>query len=205
MQSRIKALVFDFDGVLADTEPLYWKAWAVLLAPHGIEFSWEEYCRIGRGVRDEQIPLRIPQLVSNPSALASVRIRMPSRIELVRRWSLEQQLISEATVRMLQTLTGLRLGLVTSSERREVEPTLRAAGAYNYFHEFVFGEDCVHHKPHPAPYLLMRKKLGVESGVVFEDSDAGMESATAAGFEAIRVGSPAELPGLVAQHCNRQS
>ncbi len=66
-----KALVFNFDGVLADTGPLYWKAWATLLAPHNICLSWEDYCRFGRGVTDEQMLEKLPQLSANPPVLFS--------------------------------------------------------------------------------------------------------------------------------------
>jgi beta-phosphoglucomutase-like phosphatase (HAD superfamily) len=59
------ALIFDFDGVLADTEPLIWKAWALLLASHRVDLSWDEYCRFGRGVTDQQMLSRLPQLRSN--------------------------------------------------------------------------------------------------------------------------------------------
>ena len=50
-----QALVFDYDGVLADTEPLHWRSWAALFRPYGVELTWEEYCRIGRGVSDIQM------------------------------------------------------------------------------------------------------------------------------------------------------
>ena len=50
-----QALVFDYDGVIADTEPLHWKSWAALLARYGIQLGWEEYCRIGQGVSDAEL------------------------------------------------------------------------------------------------------------------------------------------------------
>ena len=50
-----ETLVFDYDGVIADTEPLHWKSWAVLLARYGIQLGWEEYCRIGQGVSDAKL------------------------------------------------------------------------------------------------------------------------------------------------------
>ena len=50
---------------------------------------------------------------------------------------------------------------------------------------------------HASTYLLIREKLGVSGGVVFEDSDAGVQSAAGAGFDVIRVEHPDELPTLV--------
>ena len=53
------------------------------------------------------------------------------------------------------------------------------------------------HKPDPAPYLLLRERIGLDAGIVFEDSIAGLESAARAGYEVIRVASPEDLPQLV--------
>lgn len=197
MHSQPDCLIFDFDGVLADTEPLYWRAWAELLLPHGIKLSWEEYCRIGRGVKDEEMLPRLSQVVSNPALLSRLRQQLASRKETIQSWSSQESLISEPTVKLLQSLSAFRLGLVTSSNRSEVEPVLRAAGVGECFQAMVFGDEMSQHKPHPAPYLRIREKLGVPTGLVFEDSDAGMESAAAAGYNAIRVDSPANLPGIV--------
>ena len=57
MPSRkpIDALIFDFDGVIADTDSLYWRSWAEGLETRGITFTWEQYCEIGRGVHDARM------------------------------------------------------------------------------------------------------------------------------------------------------
>ena len=75
---------------------------------------------------------------------------------------------------------------------------LRAAGILPCFRALVYGGDCAHHKPHPEPNLLVRGRLSVDWGLAFEDSDAGLASAKAAGFTAVRVGDPNCLPGIVA-------
>jgi HAD superfamily hydrolase (TIGR01509 family) len=63
----------------------------------------------------------------------------------------------------------------------------------------VFGEDVTAHKPAPDPYLLIAQKLGVGTGIAFEDSQSGVESARAAGFKVVRVEQPKELAQLVAR------
>ncbi len=193
-----RVLVFDYDGVLADTEPLHWKSWEALLLPFGYQFTWEEYCRIGKGVSDDRmfasILMKAPHLnVSQLSRLNLLRIRQ------VFEWSLRESPIPEETITMLASLRAYRIGLVTSSERAEVEPILRSAAVYEKFDARVFGEDVPAHKPAPDPYLLIAKNLGVSTGIAFEDSESGMQSAKAAGFKAVRIEQPRELAQVVSR------
>lgn len=193
-----KALFFDYDGVIADTEPLHWKSWAALLRPYGYQLEWEEYCRIARGVDDMRVfeifSCRIGALTA-----AEFAARNLERKQLVREWSLAETPIPPETAALLQKLEGYCIGLVTSSERAEVEPVLRAARIYDRFDVCVFGEDVTKHKPSPDPYLLAVQKLGAVGGVVFEDSVAGLVSARAAGLTAIQVAHPEELSLEVAR------
>ncbi|MGP8251904.1 MAG: HAD family hydrolase [Terracidiphilus sp.] len=199
MNRKPEALIFDFDGVLADTEPLYWKAWATILAMHGIEFSWEHYCRVGRGVEDEIMLQAIPPLASNPALLERLRLEKPARRAMVEGLWRAKLPIAGATIELLRSLSGYPLGLVTTSRRAAVVPMLEAAGIADCFRAAVFGEDTKSRKPDPAPYLLIRQSLAVFSGVVFEDSDAGLESAAQAGFEVLRVPAPEALPEIVSK------
>lgn len=203
MNQKPEALIFDFDGVLADTEPIYWKAWAALLALRGIEFTWDEYCRIGRGVQDDRMLRAIPQLAESPALLEEVWQQRPACKATVKNLLQQEVLISKATIELLHQLNGYRLGLVTSSRRANVMPVLEAAGIVDCFAELVFGEDTIEHKPHPAPYQLIQARLAISSGVVFEDTDAGTESATRAGFEVFRVSGPHALPEIVRKRLSR--
>lgn len=194
-----EALIFDFDGVLADTEPLYWKAWTELLAPHGIQLTWQEYCRYGRGVKDVEMLKALPQLVSQPEIIRVLRQQLFARQQMVQTWSQQRCPIHDSIVRTLLSLHQFRLGLVTSSDRSEVEPLLRRAGIDHCFQALVFRADVHRHKPDPAPYLEIRSRLRVETGVAFEDSEAGIRSAAAAGFTVVRVACPDDLPALIFQ------
>jgi HAD superfamily hydrolase (TIGR01509 family) len=78
-----------------------------------------------------------------------------------------------------------------------VEPVLRTAGIFECFDAVVFGDDVERHKPAPDPYLLLGSLLDVKTGLVFEDSDAGIASAQEAGFVVIPIGDPADLPRIV--------
>jgi beta-phosphoglucomutase len=198
MAAAARALIFDFDGVLADTEPLIWKAWARLFDAHDIHFTWDDYCRFGRGVTDQQMLGSLPQLQSRSSLRVTLQNEMDAQQPVVRNADSQRSLIPDSTVSMLLRLSGFRIGLVTSSRRADVEPVLQAAGVFPCFRAVVGAEDCVRHKPDPEPYLLARKRLDVDCGLAFEDSDAGMASATAAGLVAVRVDAPHRLPEIVA-------
>ena len=165
MDSAPEALIFDFDGVIADTEPLYWKAWREVLKTFGVPFTWQDYCRIGRGIRDEQILTSLAEFVSDPGDLLQIQQSLPEREEMVRRSRVDQPLIANTTVQMLRSLDGRILGLVTSSNRSDVEPLLQAAGIAGCFDACVFGEEFTDHKPDPAPYILIREKLGIQDGL----------------------------------------
>ena len=106
MKRKPEARIFDFDGVVADTEPHYWKAWATILGMHGIEFSWEEYCLVGRGVQDESMLQAIPQLAANPALLENLRLERSARRAMVEGFWREKLPIGEATIELLHSLRG---------------------------------------------------------------------------------------------------
>jgi beta-phosphoglucomutase len=194
-----RALIFDYDGVLADTERLHWRSWAELLAPYGIQFTLANYCSIGLGINDLEM-CRSIQKLGIPIDEAELLQKNLERKRRVRAWSLAEPPIPKETVAMLATLSAYQIGLVTSSEKSDVEPVIRACGIYEVFDAFVFGEETTAQKPAPDPYLLIAQKLGVNTGTAFEDSQPGLESAAAAGFEVVAVGEPRELSQIVARY-----
>jgi beta-phosphoglucomutase len=196
-KNRMEALIFDYDGVIANTEPLYWQSWAEILEPMGINFTWDQYCKVGRGVQDARMLDIVRPLVKKPSLLSGLEEQNELRKQIMRdRWIREPP-IPETTIEMLLSLKGYRLGLVTSSAKSDVQPVLRAAGIYKCFDALVFGEDVEHHKPAPDPYLQVKSRLGVKTGLVFEDSDAGITSAQQAGFTVIPITEPEQLSRIV--------
>ena len=138
MDSNPEALVFDFDGVIADTEPLYWRAWCELLKPYAVAFGWDDYCRIGRGIRDEKMLPSLAEIVANPEAMEQIRRRLPERKALVRKWKLSEPPITQATLKLLGSLKDWRVGLVTSSDHADIEALLQHAGIADCFDACAF-------------------------------------------------------------------
>src|ERR1035437_8881599 len=71
-KKQIDALIFDYDGVIADTEPLYWRSWAKSLEPLGISLTWEQYCQFGRGVHDARMLDTSRQVIHDPSMFSKL-------------------------------------------------------------------------------------------------------------------------------------
>jgi len=96
-----------------------------------------------------------------------------------------------------------RLAVVSSSSTDEIEPMLAASGLRHRFDTVIGGNNVKRHKPAPDPYLLAAERLGARTALVVEDSEAGLASGRAAGFQVLRVGHPSEVAGLLRQRLGR--
>jgi beta-phosphoglucomutase len=191
------AILFDFDGVLADTEPLHYRCWQEILTPYGIELDWPTYASTCIGISDRLMLAQFCNRASPPVDLDELIARYPAKRDLFRGLITRELPFFEGCREFLDSLKPYRLAVVSSSGRLEIEPALQCAGLLDRFETLVCGGDVAKHKPAPDPYLLAADRLGARRPLVVEDSAAGVESARAAGFDVIRVGSPTEVPPAV--------
>lgn len=189
------AILFDFDGVLADTEPIHCACWAEAVRPLGIHLDWQTYEPIGVGGSDRDLAGFMAARAPKPLAPDEVMALHPLKTQLFSDRVLLDPPISQEIRELLKSLGGYKLAVVTSSFRHEIEPILERAGIRDRFAAFVGGDDVGKLKPAPDPYLRAAKLLGAKSPLVVEDSDAGEASARAAGFDCLRVAHCSELPG----------
>ncbi len=197
------SVLFDFDGVLADTEPVHCAAWAEVLAGFGLNLTWDFYLRHGIGVTDRQLLESVLAAAESPISVETMLLRWPAKQEAFRRRILCHPPIPPTVAEFVTTLNNYRLAVVTSSQVWEIEPALDAAGIRACFGTLVGAADVTQHKPAPEPYLLASTRLSACLPLVVEDSDAGIASATAAGFDSVRVSGPAEMPVRVARALGR--
>ena len=180
------AILFDFDGVLADTEPVHFAAWAQALAPLGITFHWDFFREHCVGIDDRSMVPLFTALADPPFDPEAIWARHPEKVNLFRRWTLESPPFAPELDGFLKRLHGAhKLAVVTASARIEIEPLLAAGGIAGHFDALVCGKEAGRNKPAPDPYLHAAKLLDAKNPLVVEDSEAGIAAGRAAGFDVL--------------------
>ena len=192
------SILFDFDGVLADTEPVHCACWAEVLTPQGITLEWEVYRQRFMGIDDREM-LRLLAAEAVPQVdWESLWELYPAKKDLFRARVTAAPPFDQSLRTFLCSLDGrYTMAVVSSSSCSEIEPMLEAGGLRHFFRAVVGGENVKRHKPAPDPYLLAAERLGVRAPLVVEDSAAGLASGRAAGFEVLAVKHPLEVPVLL--------
>lgn len=199
MSAPYDAVLFDFDGVLADSEPVHWAAWMEALEPTGIRMEWDDFQRECVGVADLAMLEVLVRYAPQPVEADSLRAYYPAKRDVFRRRIAAVDLCPPETVALIHSLDAYPLAVVTSSVREEVEPVLDRAGILSRLRTAVYGDDVERRKPAPDPYLLAAARLGARRPLVVEDSDAGAASGRSAGFDVLRVAAAGEVaPKLAA-------
>jgi HAD superfamily hydrolase (TIGR01509 family) len=192
------AILFDFDGVLADTEPVHWACWAEVLKPFGITLEWDYYRDHGIGIDDKDMLRTLAALANPPLDWRTLFAEYPRKKELFRQRVLAHPSFDPALDAFLENLHRIyKLAVVTSSARSEIDPLLTAGGLRHHFDALVGAEDVTHYKPDPEPYRKAAELLGAHAPLVVEDSAAGLASGRAAGFAVLAITSPSEMPALL--------
>jgi HAD superfamily hydrolase (TIGR01509 family) len=182
----IEAILWDNDGVLVDTEPLYLRATREALTRVDVALTQEQYVRIslreGRSLFD---------LAREAGADAE-------EVEALRTWRNDRydELLREGTpvlpgvAECLAALHGRhRMGVVTSSLRDHFDVIHRSSNLLGYFEFALTASDVRRHKPHPEPYLRGAERLGLPPSacLAVEDTERGLEAAVAAGMHCVVV------------------
>ncbi|GGL79762.1 HAD family hydrolase [Wenxinia marina] len=181
----VRALLFDLDGTMLDTDPIHEAVFRDLLAPRGIAVDRAFYMEAIHGRLNVDFFAEYLPDEPDPQGL-SERKEAEFRDRLPRPYPAAPgaaRLIREAAAR------GTPMAVVTNAMRLNAEAMLEAIGLADAFATIVVGEECARAKPHPAPYLAACDALRVAPGdaVAFEDSPSGLASAAAAGCRVVGV------------------
>lgn len=197
--SAFEAVLFDFDGVLVDSEPIHFGAWQEALAPFGVTLPWDPYYHRFIGMEDRAAIRMLAQELDPPRNLEELwpAFAEKQRIFTSRIHAAPQVPLSTRSVIARLKQAGYKVAVVTSSSGAEVRPLLERNDIYAHLDTCVYAEDVTQKKPHPEPYLTAKLRLGVERALVVEDSQAGLASARAADCEVLAVTDVASVAALV--------
>lgn len=179
------AYLFDCDGTVADSMPLHLIAWQAAVGEHGATITPEQFYGWG-GLPVEAVIGRLNQQQSLHMAPAVVA----ERKEALYYEMLPQLTAVEAVLEhVLEAHGRIPIAIVSGSTRDSVTRSLATLGLLDRFDTLVCAEDYQHGKPSPEPFLVAARRLGVspESCLVFEDADPGIEAATAANMQWVKV------------------
>ena len=188
MAKRVRAVVFDMDGVLLDSESVcdeIWKELAEEMRLPDIQAAIDENRGCNVELMAAQLTARYGEGFDQPKFFGDFSVRFKA-------WEFEKgiPLMPEAreTLDWLKG-KGYRLALATSTSRRTATRQLKAVGVFDYFEACVFGDEIERSKPAPEIYQKAAALLGLEPSecAAIEDSPNGIRSAAAAGLLPIMV------------------
>ena len=190
----LKALIFDFDGLILDTETPEYQAWQNIYQEYGFELPHEEWSKIvgGYGLSSFDAAEYLARLSQGRLDSASLRTRHRSESST----QIQSQAILPGVLELIHEAKqhGLKLAIASSSPRTWVEGHGRRLGILAYFDAVICADDvgAGRTKPNPDLFLLALDQLQVQKNeaVVFEDSPNGVEAAKRAGIFVVAVPNP---------------
>jgi len=192
----LQAIIFDFDGVIADSEPLHLRAFQQALGEHGIFLSRDEYFSRylgyddvgafkalsrdrGLGMNERQVAALVTlKGVKLQEMMRAGDVLFPGAIDFIR-----------------ASAAAVPIAIASGALRHEIDEIVEAAGVASLFSAIVASGDTPESKPSPAPYRLAFERLREVAGapleagrcVAIEDSRWGLESAQGAGLRCVGV------------------
>lgn len=187
----LKALIFDFDGLILDTETPEYLAWQNIYQEHGFELPHDEWGKIigGYGLSDFDAAEHLALL--SKGRLDSVALRTRHSTESLARIHTQSVLPGVLDLIHAAKAHGLKLAIASSSHHAWVDGHAKRLGIFHYFDKVICADDVGvgRTKPNPDLFLLALDQLQVkkEAAVVFEDSPNGVKAANRAGIFVVAV------------------
>jgi HAD superfamily hydrolase (TIGR01509 family) len=184
------AYLFDCDGTVVDSMPLHFLAWKQALGEWNCAFSEDTfYAWGGLPVAEVISRLNVEHGLKMPVAAVEVRKEHLYYDNISR-----LQVVPEVVEHIEAMYGKIPFAVVSGSTRESVVKSLEVVGLLDKFETLVCAGDYAKSKPDPEPFLLAASRLAVAPAacLVFEDTDMGIQAATAAGMASVKVPSPME-------------
>lgn len=186
----LKTIFFDNDGVLVDTERLYYLANKEIFAELGLTLTEElfrtHFLKHANGILHFLAPLNL-----SPEQIGEIRSK---REVIYQKLLREEDILIPGVSETIEALhQEYQLAIVTSSRKENVEIIHGRTGFLRFFDFVISEQDYQHAKPHPEPYLTALKRAAVspQQAIVIEDSERGLIAAREAGLDCVVI--PNEL------------
>ncbi|MCK4273474.1 MAG: HAD family phosphatase [Dehalococcoidales bacterium] len=186
-ENKLEAVLWDLDGVIADTADYHYQAWQDVFGQRGVNFTREDFMRhfgrrhdtiirfaLGDNVSREEFDIITREKQEKYRQIVADNIKpLPGAIDLIK--SLNKK--------------NIKTAIASSAPLENIEIIIRGLGIEDCFQAIAWGTEVPEGKPSPQIFLLAAKKLGVKPGncVVIEDAIAGVSAAKEAGMKCIAV------------------
>ncbi|MCP3740253.1 HAD family hydrolase [Rossellomorea sp. BNER] len=182
----MKAVIFDFDGLIIDTESLWFEVFRDVTLEYGGQLALSDFSST-IGTTSEVLYQHIENITNEKFDQTEIEKKTRERYELKK----EELILREGVLDYIESAskTGLKIALATSSSRKWVEEFLEKFHLIKFFDVIRTKDDVKNVKPDPELYLQATKALGVDPSevFVFEDSKNGLTAALAAGLKCVVV------------------
>lgn len=192
IKQPVEAVIFDFDGVIVDTEPLHYAAFQRTLEPLGLHFTWEEYIETYIGFDDRDA-------FKHAFATKGATLERDRLLSLIgEKATFFEEVIKSGVsaypgvLDLIFYLKGhdIPLAICSGALRSDIDPILNMLGITDCFDVIVTADDVAASKPDPECYSLAFRKLHAahqncfskETTIAIEDTPAGITAAKAAGL-----------------------
>ena len=202
--NKIKAVLFDMDGVIFDTEREYLKEWNKIFEKYGYEMKKEIYVSVmGRGRK--KVKEIFKENFGDDLPIEEMYIEKDKMLkEAIEN---NEVPLKQGALELLEFLkrNGYKTALATSAKKDRVKSQVTHAKINNLFDAIVCADDIVKSKPNPEIFLKAAEKVNIkpENCIVIEDSEAGIRAAFNAGMIAFHVKDLKEADENIKKYCNK--
>ncbi len=188
----LSAVVFDFDGIIVDSEPLHFRAFNEVLEPEGKSISWEDYCETYIGFDDRDAFREIFKAHKQKIGSKELKDLIARKADVMQKYIEDGEAVPlPGAVELVKSIpVRLPVALCSGALKSDILPILEKLGIGDAFTVIVTAEDTDKSKPDPAPYLMAIEKLGIDgasTSLAIEDTPAGIVSAKRAGLKVLAV------------------
>ncbi len=193
-----EAVIFDFDGVIVDTEPIHYRSFQKILEPLGLSYSWQDYIKKYMGFDDRDAFREVFKTKSLELSQITLQELIDKKAKIFEHIIHEGVQPYPGVIELITELskTGVPLAICSGALRSDILPILDQLQIFSLFNHIITADDVAQSKPDPASYLRAKEKListfpdkiSWQSTIyAIEDTPAGIQSAKGAGLIVIAV------------------